>query len=231
MLTRIFLILTTGVLPLLSTGQRIEYYNFSLVTAYLPSCGSQSEQYLKTNHKTQRKASSVHWKHCKKKKRKNLPEDLAIESAINLFDSLMRLEAFTFSINPALIDSLKSRTFRKQTFKITDTDIDHFFNQQHTVTLKMKTIKQALLEGVVIDGAPYSFNLTLKRAGQDTLQYSFQGNFFDGVETENIKSWLALYLTYTKYPLFSSIPLVEDYFDEETLENILFRFIIWTKEA
>ena len=220
--TKIFLIILLGLLPIVTIGQKIEYYDFSISTAYLPSCGCQSERYLKENNKIKRIASSVNWKHCKRLKRKNLPKDKNIENAIILLDSLNRLDEFTFKINPTIIDSLKSRHLWKIIYKITDEDIDNFFNKRDNVTVKLKNIKLENLEGTVIDGAPYWFDLKILRQGQDTLNFSFEGNFMDGVQISNIKNWLPMYLAYREYPFFDSIKLVEEYFNDKKLESILF---------
>lgn len=228
--TKILTLLILGLLPSFSVGQKLDFYEFSVVTAYLPSCGSQSEIYLKVDNKVQRGSSAVHWKHCKKTKKRKLPKDESIEKAIDLLDSLNRLEEFTFTINIGLIDSLKARHFWKKTYQITDQDIDNFFSRHDTVTLKLKVVKQEILEGIVIDGAPYWFDLKLKREGQDTVKYSFTGNFLDGVQTSNIGNWIPMYLTFKEYKLFDSIKLMDEYFNDKKLESILFRFITWTKK-
>ncbi|KAF5047336.1 hypothetical protein DSECCO2_461440 [anaerobic digester metagenome] len=223
-------IFLTIFIPIIAVGQSIEFYRFSLSTAYLPSCGSQSELYLKENNKTSRKATKRSWKHCKRIKRNNLPKDKSIEKAINLLDSLMRLEEYMFIVNPTLINTINSQDSKKNYFKITDKDIDDFFNKGDTVILKKNSIKQDFLEGMVIDGAPYWYELVFKRNGQDSIKYAFGGNFLDDVQTSNIIYWLPMYLTYKKYPFFGSIKLVEEYFNDEQLESVLFRFIAWTKK-
>ncbi len=223
----IFLIL---LIPTLAIGQDIEFYKFSVSTAFLPSCGSQSELYSKENNKIVRKATKRSWKHCKRIKNKHLPKDKNIEKAINLLDSLMRLEEYTIRVNPTLIDNIKSQNSKKQYFKITDKDVDDFFNKGDIVILKRSSVNQNFLEGIVIDGAPFWFELIFKRDGQDTLKYSFKGNFLDGVETSNILFWLPMYLTYKEYPIFGSIECFEEYFNDEQLESVLFRYISWTKK-
>ena len=229
LIAKLIFFLAFGLISNSLIGQELVYYKFSVATGYFPSCGRQSEEYVKYDNEVKRSATSIDWKHCKRVKTRKLPKNDDIENTINLLDSLNRLEEFTFEIKRALIDTLKSRHFWKDTYHISDKDIDDFFSNGNTVTLELDDIKQEIIEGTVIDGAPYSFELILIREGQDTLKYSFTGNFLDGVQTSNIENWIPMYMAYQENKFFDSIYLVEDYFSDKNLERILFRFIMWTK--
>jgi hypothetical protein len=230
-LNKLIIIIFLLTVALTTFGQTIDGYNLSLSGAYLPGGGGRSEIYSKTNGKPAYKASeSSHrgrhykWKH----KKRTLKNDLQIENTINQLDSLFRLTEFKFIIDKSIIDSIKAHNDRNKFYKIPLTDIDKFFSHGDTVTLKLNDIKREDFEGTVIDGYPYFFDLTIIRPNQDSIKYKFDGNFYDGVQTSNIKNWLPVYLAYRQNKFLETMPM-EDYFTDKNLERVLTRFIEWTK--
>lgn len=209
-------------------GQTIDSYDFSLSGAYLPGGGGRSERYSKKGGKLNHKASESRHRGKRyklKHKKRVLKPDYQIENTIHNLDSLFHLTTFEFTINKSIIDSIKARN---KYYKIPIADIDKFFSNGDTVTLNLSEIKQEAIEGVVIDGYPYFFDLTIVRPNQDSIIYKFNGNFYDGVQTSNIKNWLPLYLTYRQRKFFHTMPM-EKYFTDKNLESVLVRFIEWTK--
>jgi hypothetical protein len=212
-------------------GQTNDSYNFSLSGAYLPGGGGRREIYSKTKGKLEHKASEsrLHGRHYKwKHKKRTLKNDLQIENTLNKLDSLFRLSEFKFTINKSIIDSIKAHNDRNKFYKIPLADIDKFFSHGDTVTLRLNDIKREDFEGTVIDGYPYFFELTIMRPNQDSIKYKFDGNFYDGVQTSNIKNWLPVYLAYGQSKFFDTMPM-EEYFTNKNLESVLIRFIEWTK--
>jgi hypothetical protein len=223
----IFLIILT-----ISTfGQKIDNYIFTFSGAYLPGGGGQTEYYFKTNNKPQHISTQTkhgwryHWKHKKKKFKSN--NEIII--SIDRLDSLFRLTEFKFTIKKSIIDSIKARNDRSNYNKIPLADINKFFSHGDTIILNLKEIKQEQFEGMVIDGFPYWFDLSIIRQNQDTIKYKFEGNFCDDVQTSNIKNWIPVYLAYREKKFMETMPM-EDYFTDKNLESVLRRFIIWTKE-
>ncbi len=211
-------------------GQTIDNYKLSLSGIYLPGGGGRSEIYSKSNGKLDHKASEIQhgrrpnkWK----QKRRTIKNDLQIEATINKLDSLFRSTEFKFAINRSIIDSIKARNDRNEFYKIPSAEIEQFFSKGDTVMLNLKDIKQAEFEGFVIDGYPYTFDLIIMRPNQDSITYKFHGNFYDGVETSNIKNWLPVYLTYREKRFLETMPMGK-YFTDENLKDVLIRFIRWT---
>jgi hypothetical protein len=209
-----------------SFGQTIDSYNFSLSGVYLPGGGGRNEIYSKRNGKLEHKSSES--LHNGRHKKHTLKKDLQIENKINTLDSLFRLKEFKFTINKSIIDSIKAHNEQNKFYKIPLADIENFFSKGDTVTLKLNDIKREDFEGTVIDGYPYFFDLTIMRTNQDSIKYKFDGNFYDGVQTSNIKNWLPVYLAYKQGKFFETMPM-EAYFTDENLESVLIRFIEWTK--
>jgi len=138
------------------------------------------------------------------------------------------LTVFTFTINKALIDTIKAHNARARYYKISEVDIDRFFTHGDTVTLDLKDIKlDDSDEMTVIDGCPYFFKFEIDRLN-DTTMRSFQGNLFNQVDTNNIKNWLPVYVAYRQHAFLTTMPM-EEYFTDENLKYILMRFISWTK--
>jgi len=210
--------------------QQLSYYDMSISAAYLPGCGSRSESYSLNDSKLQHKGTKRSWKSCKSFSKFSLKKDSEIEQTIRCIDSLYNLNSFIITVPQSLIDSMKTRTTWHTYLGISATDIDNFFTNGNTVTLKMDEIKNDGMEGVVIDGIYFVFDLKFKTDHSDTVKHSFYGNFMDNVSNSNIRYWLSLYLAYKKHPFFSSISLVKEYFSDEQFEGILFRYIVGRKK-
>jgi hypothetical protein len=226
----ILTIFLTGLFPLITCGQTIDYYSFSANVAYLPSCGSQTEVYQKTDRRIKHSGTTISWKNCKRLFKSKLTPDPKILEQINYLDSLFRLDEFTITVNTAMIDSLKKWTSWKNEFNVTNLDIDNFFSAGNKVTLKLKEIKAGYNEAILLDGAPFSINLTIKRPDQDTIKYVFTGTLDGSILSEEIKYWLPMYLAYQKSKMFNSISLVNNYYSDEKFAGILIRFIAWTRK-
>ncbi|RXF72386.1 hypothetical protein [Arcticibacter tournemirensis] len=213
-----------------SNAQVFDFYRAEVSVAYLPSYGRQSEVIEKVNNQISHRGILTIWKH-KKSRKKKLKPNYLIEDQIRQLDSLFKVKSFTFKINSNLIDSLKQSTFWKDTYNITDQDIDSFFTRQDTVTLDINDIHISevdLLSGV-LDGIPYYIRIRYKRADKDTVDLAIEGNLYDGVNSLNIAHWLPFYLVNREHPIFSSIAGLNNYFGDERLQNILLRFISWKK--
>ena len=212
-------------------GQAIDHYDFSMSGAYLPGGGGRSEGYSKNadihNHTS---SESYHYgkRYRLKQKKRKLKNDLRIETTINQLDSLFRLTTFTFIIDKSIIDSIKVHNNQNKYHKISNADIEKFFSHHDTITLRLKDIQPEDFQSTVIDGFPYRFNLTFVRPNQKSISYKFEGNFYDGVQTSNIKNWLPIYLAYRQHNFFETMPM-EKYFTDKNSESVLLRFIEWTK--
>jgi hypothetical protein len=208
----------------LSFGQVLENYNLSLEGMHLPGGGGRYEIYSMSNGKRKHTSFESNVIHKRRKYRSNEQ----IENSIIMLDSLFRLTEFKFTVNKSIIDSIKLRNDRNKFHKIPNADIDKFFSNGDTVTLRLQDIKPPMLEGSVIDGYAYFFYLSIKRPNQDSIKYEFNGNFYDGVQTSNIKNWLPIYLAYRQSKFLETMPM-EKYFTNKNLESVLLRFIEWTK--
>ena len=226
-LTIIFFSLTVCIT---TQGQSIDHYAFSLTGMYLPGGGGRSEIYSKSKNKLEHIASeSYHGKHHKSsRKKKRLKNQTQIENTITQLDSLFHLTEFKFTIKKSIIDSIKEQNNWNRYDQLSNDEIEHFFSHGDTVALNLKDIKPEVFEGTVIDGYPYWFDLKIKRPHQDSIEYKFEGNFRDGVQTSNIKNWLPVYLAYRQSSFFNTMPM-EAYFTDKNLVNVLIRFIQWTK--
>ena len=220
----ILLLISVIITSFSSYGQAFENYNLSLEGIYLPGGGGRYEIYNMSNGKRKHTSFESNVIHKRRKYRSNEQ----IENSINMLDSLFRLTEFKFTVNKSIIDSIKLRNDRNKFHKIPTADIDKFFSNGDTVTLRLQDIKPPLWEGTVIDGYPYSFHLSIKRPNQDSIKYEFKGNFYDGVQTSNIKNWLPVYLAYRQSKFLETMPM-EKYFTNENLESVLLSFIEWTK--
>ncbi len=206
-------------------AQTIVSYELSLSCMYLPGGDGRNEIYSLINNERSHKAEEIQGEKFKNTSKK-LVSDAHIENTILQMDSLFGLTVFTFRINPALIDTIKAENARNRYYKIPEADIDRFFSRGDTVRLDLKDIKPDSLEMTVIDGCPYFFKFEADRS-KDTTIRSFQGNFFDQVQTDNIKNWLPVYLAYRQHTFFTTMPMKE-YFTDENLKYVLIRFIEWT---
>lgn len=205
------------------TAQNIEFYNFSFNANYLPTCCKKTEVFKKSkkevvHQKIERNDDCI-------ESNLVLENDSLIEMQINQLDSLFKLKEFTFIVANSFIDSLKSRTLYKSTYKITDKDIDAFFCRGDTITINLKNKRVKKNKSFVLDGISYQFELTLKRQNQETLRYQVYGNLFEIVTQKNIKDWLPMYLIYRKYKFFKNIEFIDNYFLDSNLENYIYWYI------
>lgn len=219
-------------LALTTLGQDIVSYKLSMRAGWLPGGNGRSEIYSKTTDGKFDHKSTINYRKGKrgvrKIKERRLRKSLKIEDTINALDSLFRLTEFKFTIDTSIIHRIVAHNLQNNFRVVYLKDIDRFFSQGDTVILNLKDIKEDEFNTTVIDGGPFSFNLTFKRANQDSIKYEFVGNFEDNVKTINIKSWLPIYLAYRQNKFFQTLPM-EYYFTDSNLEGVLIRFIDWTK--
>lgn len=212
-------------------GQSIDSYKLSLIGAYLPGGGGRNEVYSKDKTKI-RHTASERYRHGRNyrytSKKQKLITDPGIESTINELDSLFNLTEFSFIINKSLIDSIKAENLKNDILRFSNKDIQNFFSHGDTVFINLNDILPDEFEGTVIDGYPYFFELIFYKQNQDTIRYNFQGNFYDRVQTSNIKYWLPVYIAYKQNKFLETMPM-EEYFTEDNLQYVLERFIMWIK--
>ncbi len=166
-----------------------------------------------------------------------LKDDINIDKVILLLDSLFRLQSYIFIPTFRVKDSILTHKFWNQNTKLTEKQIENYFNKNDTLQFMIKDIgnykdsfKQLTVRrngAEAIDGAPYKFKLTINYDNGDNSHYLFDGNLYGSPNLDNYKNWLSLYLTFQKFPFFE-MSNIEEYLSPHNLELITRGFIEWT---
>lgn len=213
-------------------SQSYDYYRIYAGVSYLPSCGHKSEVYLKKGKSITHIFKDRSYKNCKMLKTSKLPLSRNAELSITYLDSLMHLNSFAVSLPNGFLNELKSDTFYKKYYKISDTDIDNYFKINSSFILSLNDIQtDPTDEDVVVDCNHFAISWEVKAGDKDTLKYTYSGNLCDGVKSRDINRWLPLYLLHKKYALFSSLKPVAEFVDERHFRSVVFRFMAWKKNA
>jgi len=221
----LFIILGFGLKTL--NSQIISYYEIYMSVAYLPSCHRQLEIYKKDNGNI---THELHEQNVKKNIISLNDTGIIIEDLILKLDSLFKLDEFIFTVNKTFIDTLKSRVKDKEFYHISNEDIDNFFSRRDTLILKLSDIQKEREEFRSDDGIDYYIKIEYKKNNQDII-IEFEGDLDNFVLTSNIKNWIPLYLIYKEHKIFKNLEFVDEYFSDNNLENIIWRFISWGKEG
>lgn len=220
-----FALLLLSTSPLMAVAHKIFCYNLSVSARYpMPNAGRYESYALLSGKKTH----TLVERKGEKEKSKRLKSYREIEAAILYLDSLFRLQTIQLQAPEGFADSLRTRTDKKQRYKVSDTDIAQFFEKE-SLTLHTGDIRQRDFSLVPNDGVSYTFRLEVKTAQSDTSRHIFHGYFMDYISERNIKYWLPVYMTCRKFRLFESFPEVNPYFGDRNLEDVLLRFIAWQK--
>ncbi|MDD3280125.1 MAG: hypothetical protein PHC83_00950 [Bacteroidales bacterium] len=222
----LFIILGFGLKTL--NSQIISYYEIYMSVAYLPSCHVQLEIYKKDNGNITHELHEQNVK-CKKNIISLNDTGIIIEDLILKLDSLFKLDEFIFTVNKTFIDTLKSRVKDKEFYHISNEDIDNFFSRRDTLILKMSDIQKEK-EYRSDDGIDYYIKIEYKKNNQDII-IEFEGDLDTFVLPSHIKNWIPLYLIYKEHKIFKNLEFVDEYFSDNNLENIIWRFISWGKEG
>lgn len=223
----IFILLGFGFKTIKS--QVLSYYEIYMSVVYLPGCHRQMEIYKKNNCKITHELRERN-ETCKENIFSLHDTGNIIENLILQLDSLFKLDEFNFTVNKTFIDTLKSRINDKESYHISNEDIDSYFSRGDTLMLKLSDIQKESKEFRNDDGIDYYLKMEYKKNNQDIIIFEFEGDLDNFVMTNNIKNWIPFYLIYKDNQLFNNLNYVNEYFSDRNLESIIWRFITWEKD-
>lgn len=81
-----------------------------------------------------------------------------------------------------------------------------------------------MLLGVVIDGAPFRFNMMRISSSNDTITQNYKGNLYGGTRYRDLPKYLAYAILYNETHLFGRLPF-RTYFSRSNILRVILRYL------